>query len=56
MAFLFFWSALPALAFFCEDFFWLDFGDLSPMILSFFLGLIHPRHVIVSEGMPIVLA
>jgi hypothetical protein len=33
--------ALLALDCFCEDFFWLDFGDLSPIIL-FFRGLNRP--------------
>jgi hypothetical protein len=28
---LFFWLALLALTCFCVDFFWLDFGDLSPI-------------------------
>jgi hypothetical protein len=42
-------SALLALACFCEDFFWLDFGDRSPIIL-FFLRLIHLRYVSFSEG------
>jgi len=51
----FFWSALLALACFCEDFFWFDFGDLSPIIL-FFLRLTHLRHVIFSEGTHILLA
>jgi hypothetical protein len=32
---LFFWLALLALDCFCEDFFWFDFGDLSPIILFF---------------------
>jgi hypothetical protein len=35
---LFFWLALLALDCFCEDFFWLDFGDLSPIILFFSAG------------------
>ena len=52
----FFCSALVALACFCEDFFWFDFGDLSPITLIFFCGLIHLRHVSFSEGMYIVLA
>lgn len=30
-AWLFFWAAEEAAAFFCEDFFWLSFGDRSPM-------------------------
>ena len=30
---VFFWLALLALAVFCDVFFWLDFGDLSPIIL-----------------------
>ena len=30
-------AALLALACFCVDFFWFDFGDLSPMILFWFL-------------------
>jgi hypothetical protein len=34
-AWLFFWSALLALACFWFDFFWLDFGDLSPMVFDF---------------------
>ena len=46
----FFWLALLALACFCEDFFWFDFGDLSPITLIFFCGLIHLRHVSFSEG------
>jgi hypothetical protein len=37
----FFWSALLTLTCFCEDFFWLDFGDLSPIIL-FFLRIDSP--------------
>jgi len=53
---LFFWSALLALACFWLDFFWLDFGDLSPIILIFFSGLTHLRHVRFSEGIPIVVA
>ena len=32
-AFCLCWSALLTFACFCEDFFWLDFGDLSPMVL-----------------------
>ncbi|MGD0086148.1 MAG: hypothetical protein ABSC24_03365 [Verrucomicrobiota bacterium] len=36
----FFWSALSAWACFWFDFFWLDFGDRSPIILVFFHGLI----------------
>jgi hypothetical protein len=32
---LFFWLSAPALDCFCEDFFWLAFGDLSPIILFF---------------------
>ena len=36
MACFFFWLALFATACFCEFFFWLDFGDLSPMILLLF--------------------
>ena len=47
---LFFWSALLTLDCFCEDFFWLDFGDLSPMILFFFCGLTCRRHLIFSDG------
>ena len=31
-------SALLWSACFCEDFFWLDFGDLSPMVLFFSAG------------------
>lgn len=33
MAAFFFWSALLAMACFCEVFFWFDFGDLSPIML-----------------------
>jgi hypothetical protein len=33
----FFWSALLALDCFCVDFFWLDFGDLSPMMFNFLI-------------------
>src|ERR1035437_6861673 len=51
----FFWSALRALDCFCVDFFWLDFGDRSPIILIFFRGLTHLRHVSFSEGTHIVL-
>ena len=36
------WSALLALVCFCEDFFWFDFGDLSPMSLIFFSGIDSP--------------
>ena len=46
----FFRSALLALACFCVDLFWFDFGDLSPIILIFFCGLTHLRHVSFSEG------
>lgn len=53
---LFFWSALLVLACFCEDFFWLDFGDLSPMILFFNLRIDCLRHFIFSEGIAIVCA
>jgi hypothetical protein len=31
----FFWSALFVLDCFCVDFFWFDFGDLSPIVLLF---------------------
>jgi hypothetical protein len=51
----FFWSALLALACFCENFFWFDFGDLSPITL-FFLRLTRLRHVIFSEGTHSLLA
>ena len=53
---LFFWLALLALVCFWWDFFWLDFGDLSPIILTFFCVLTHLRHVSFSEGIVIVLA
>jgi len=33
-----------------EKSFWLDFGDLSPMILFFFRGLTYLRHFIFSGG------
>jgi hypothetical protein len=52
---LFFRSALLALACFCVDLFWFDFGDLSPIILIFFCGLTHLRHVGFSEGKTIML-
>jgi hypothetical protein len=52
----FFWSALLALDCFCVDFFWFDFGDLSPITFIFFCGLTHLRHDSFSEGTPIVLA
>jgi hypothetical protein len=51
----FFWSALLTLDCFCEDFFWLDFGDLSPMILIFFNGLTHLRYDSFPEGKTIML-
>jgi len=46
----FFSSALLVLACFWFDFFWFDFGDLSPIIFVFFSGLIHLRHVSFSGG------
>ena len=52
----FFCSALLALACFCVDFFWFDFGDLSPIISIFFCVLTHLRHVSFSEGTTIMLA
>lgn len=55
MAWLFCWLLLLALACFCADFFWFDFGERSPMALSFFYGLTHLRHVSFSEGTGIVL-
>jgi hypothetical protein len=45
MACFFFSSALLALACFCVDIFWFDFGDLSPIILIFFRELTYLRHV-----------
>ncbi len=36
IAALFFFVALLALDCFCVDFFWLDLGDLSPIIFTFF--------------------
>ena len=56
MASFLIWSALLALDCFCEDFFWLDFGDLSPMILFFFYRVDCLRHVIFSAGGGIVRA
>jgi hypothetical protein len=50
MACCFFWAALLAFECFCEDFFWLDFGDLSPITLLFYRGLTLLRHVSFSEG------
>jgi hypothetical protein len=52
----FFWSALLTLACFCEDFFWLDFGDLSPITFIFFCGLTRLRHDSFTAGKAIVLA
>jgi hypothetical protein len=46
----FFLAALLAFDCFCEDFFWLDFGDLSPITLFFYRGLTLLRHVSFSEG------
>ena len=46
----FFWSTRAALACFCDDFFWFAFGDLSPMVLSFWSVLSHLRHVSFSGG------
>lgn len=45
IACFFFWSALLAAACFCEDFFWLDFGDLSPMGFVWFCDLPAGRNV-----------
>lgn len=47
-------SALVALACFCVDFFWFDFGDLSPMVFNFLLQLTHLRHVSFSGGKAIL--
>ena len=41
----FFWSALLTWTFFWVVFFWLAFGDLSPMCFVFFCGLTGLRHV-----------
>ncbi len=46
----FFWSALSAWACFWFVFFWLDFGDRSPIILIFLPRVDHLRHVSFSEG------
>jgi hypothetical protein len=46
---LFFFDALLALTCFCVDFFWFDFGDLSP-ICFYFYGLTRLRHVSFSAG------
>ena len=40
----FFWVALSALDFCCVDFFRLDFGDLSPIMLLLFFALTGLRH------------
>ena len=48
----FFWSALLAMACFCVDFFWFDFGDLSPIIVIVFCALTPLRHVSFAEGKP----
>ena len=56
MASFLIWSALLALDCFCEDFFWLDFGDLSPMIFLIRYGIDCLGHVIFSAGRCIVLA
>ena len=52
----FFWLALLAIACFWEDFFWFDFGDLSPIILMIFCGLTGLRHICFSAGKGIMLA
>jgi len=46
----FFWLALAALEFFCEDFFWFDFGDLSPMSLTFLTELTACGIVVSPQG------
>jgi hypothetical protein len=48
--------ALLVLTCFCEDFFWLDFGDLSPITFISFCGLTCLRHESFSAGKSIVLA
>ena len=52
----FFAAALLALACFCEDFFCVDFGDLSPITLFFFCELTHLRHDSFSEGIITMIA
>ena len=56
MAALFCWLALLALACFWPDFFWLAFGDLSPITFILVLRLTRRRHGIFSAGKAIVLA
>ena len=51
----FFTTAVLALVCFCVVFFWLDFGDLSPIMLAFYCGLTHLRNVSFSEGKAIML-
>ena len=50
MACFLIWSALLALACFCVDFFWFDFGDLSPITLMAFCELTPLRHVSFPAG------
>jgi hypothetical protein len=56
MAAFFCWLALLALACFWPDFFWLAFGDLSPITYILVLRLTHLRHESFSGGRNIVLA
>jgi hypothetical protein len=54
---LFFALSLLAFDCFCEDIFWLDFGDLSPINLLFiFRRLTGLRNFSFSEGNAIMLA
>jgi hypothetical protein len=58
---LFFWFALLVAAVFWPDFFWLAFGDLSPITFILFLridclrhGIFSGRNAIVRVGLTIV--
>ena len=52
----FFWSALLAMACFCDDFFWLDFGDLSPITMILLCWLTCRRHISFAAGRRIIRA
>ena len=52
MAWLFFAAEEEAAALFCEDFFWLSFGDRSPMDLSRFGVVCCARGMSVSPRAP----
>lgn len=56
VACFFFWSALLTADCFCVDFFWFDFGDLSPMCLTFFSELTRRRNRCFPAGVGTLLA